>query len=149
MPRGCVNRIRLWPLKRDDHSGVLIGSAGTRLSNWPAHMLANYVSARIDRWTAHGERSIARVQGQVVGSCYNYFYFIMPLVTEDNKDLGMNNYILKKSIFRHWCRSVCPRQRIPSFFRDGVRCWSRGWVVLIKPLISCTSCPNDSAAYAA
>ncbi len=24
VPRGCVNRLRLWPLRRDDHSGVLI-----------------------------------------------------------------------------------------------------------------------------
>ncbi len=36
MPRGCVNRIRLWPLKRNDHSGVLIGTGGTRRSDWPA-----------------------------------------------------------------------------------------------------------------
>ncbi len=28
MKRGCVNRIRLWPLRRDNHSGVLIGEAG-------------------------------------------------------------------------------------------------------------------------
>ncbi len=25
VPRGCVNKIYLWPLRRDDHSGVLIG----------------------------------------------------------------------------------------------------------------------------
>ncbi len=30
MPLDCVNRIRLWPLRRDDHSGVLIGTGGTR-----------------------------------------------------------------------------------------------------------------------
>ncbi len=49
MPRGCVNRIRLWPLRRDDHSGVLSGAGGTWRSDWPAHVLANDVSARIDR----------------------------------------------------------------------------------------------------
>ncbi len=45
---GGVNRIRLWPLKRDDHSGVLIGAGGTRRSDWPAGVLANDVSTRID-----------------------------------------------------------------------------------------------------
>ncbi len=30
VPRGCVYRIRLWLLKRDDHSGVLVGAGGTR-----------------------------------------------------------------------------------------------------------------------
>ncbi len=49
MPRGCVNRIRLWSLRRDDHSGVLIGAGGTRRSYWPAGVLANDVSTRIDR----------------------------------------------------------------------------------------------------
>ncbi len=34
--RGCVNRIRLWPLRRDDHSGVLIGAGGRRRPDWPA-----------------------------------------------------------------------------------------------------------------
>ncbi len=49
VPRGCVNRIRLWPLRLDDHSGVLISAGGTRRSDWPARMLANDVSWRIDR----------------------------------------------------------------------------------------------------
>ncbi len=48
VPRGCVNRIRLWPLRRDDHSGVLIGAGGERRSDWPPHVLANDVSTRID-----------------------------------------------------------------------------------------------------
>ncbi len=39
--RDCVNRIRLWPLRRDDHSGVLIGASGQRRSDWPARLLAN------------------------------------------------------------------------------------------------------------
>ncbi len=47
--RGCVNRIRLLPLRRDDHSGVLIGVGETRRSDWPARVLANDVSTRIDR----------------------------------------------------------------------------------------------------
>ncbi len=46
---GGVNRIRLRPLRRDDHSGVVIGAGGTRRSDWPARVLANDVSARIDR----------------------------------------------------------------------------------------------------
>ncbi len=49
VPRDCVNRIRLWPLRRDDHSGVLIGAGGRRRSDWPARVLANVVSTRIDR----------------------------------------------------------------------------------------------------
>ncbi len=44
MPRGCVNRIRLLPLRRDDHSGVLIGAGGEQRSDWPARVLANDVS---------------------------------------------------------------------------------------------------------
>ncbi len=49
MPCGCVNRIRFWPLRRDDHSGVLIGASGERRSDWPAHVLANDVSTGSDR----------------------------------------------------------------------------------------------------
>ncbi len=49
VPSGCVNRIRLWPLRRDDHSGVLIGAGGTRCSDWPARALANDGSTGIDR----------------------------------------------------------------------------------------------------
>ncbi len=59
-----VPRIRLWPLWCDGRSGVLIGAGGTRRSDWPARVLANDVSARIDRWPACEERSIAREQGQ-------------------------------------------------------------------------------------
>ncbi len=47
--RGCVNRIRLWPLRRDDHSGVLIGAGGRQRSDWLARALANDVSTIIDR----------------------------------------------------------------------------------------------------
>ncbi len=49
VPRGYINRIRLCPLRRDDHSGILIGAGGTRRSDWPARVLANDVSTRIDR----------------------------------------------------------------------------------------------------
>ncbi len=49
VPRGCANRIRLWPLRCDDHSDVLIGEGRTRRSNWPARVWANDVSRRIDR----------------------------------------------------------------------------------------------------
>ncbi len=38
-----------WPLRRDYHSGVLIGEGGRRRSDWPARVLANDVSTRIDR----------------------------------------------------------------------------------------------------
>ncbi len=61
MPRDCVRKIRLWQLRRDDHSGVLIGAGGTRRSDWPARVLADGVSTRIDRKSACEERSIARV----------------------------------------------------------------------------------------
>ncbi len=48
--RGGVRiRIRLWPLRRDDHSGVLIGADGAGRSDWSARVLANDVSTRIDR----------------------------------------------------------------------------------------------------
>ncbi len=43
------NRIYLWPLRRDDHSGVLIGAGGTRRSDWAARVLANDLSTKIDR----------------------------------------------------------------------------------------------------
>ncbi len=46
---GCVNRTLLWLLRRDDHSGVLIGTGGTRRPDWPVRVLANDVSTRIDR----------------------------------------------------------------------------------------------------
>ncbi len=65
VPRGCVNRVHLWPLRCDDLSGVLIGAGGARRSDWPARVLAYDVSMRIDRQPAREERSIARVQGQV------------------------------------------------------------------------------------
>ncbi len=68
MPRGYVYRIHFWPLRRDYHSGVLIGAGGTRRSDWPARVLANDVSARIDRQLAREERSIARVKTQVAAT---------------------------------------------------------------------------------
>ncbi len=49
VPRGCVNRICLWALRRDYHSGVLIGAGERRRSDWSARVLANDVSTRIDR----------------------------------------------------------------------------------------------------
>ncbi len=63
--RGCVNRICLWPLRRDDHSGILIGAGCDRCSDRPAHVLANDVSTIIDQQPAREERSIARVKAQV------------------------------------------------------------------------------------
>ncbi len=44
-----VNRNRSWPLRRDDHSGVVIGTSGTLRSDWPAQVLTNDLSTRIDR----------------------------------------------------------------------------------------------------
>ncbi len=38
VPRGCVNRICLWPFRHDDHSDVVIGAGGMRRSDWPARM---------------------------------------------------------------------------------------------------------------
>ncbi len=46
--RPCV-RIRLWPLTRDYHSGVLIDAGGRWRSDWSVRVLANDVSTRIDR----------------------------------------------------------------------------------------------------
>ncbi len=42
---GCSNRNRLWPLRRDDGSGVLIGAGGTLHSDWPVRLRASDVSA--------------------------------------------------------------------------------------------------------
>ncbi len=66
--------MRLLPIRRDDHSGVLIGASGTRRSDWPVRALANdvMVSTIIDRMPAHEERSIARVQEQVAANCYSF-----------------------------------------------------------------------------
>ncbi len=52
VPRSCVSSIRLWPLRRDYHSGVLMGAGGTQHSDWPARVLANDISTRIDRQPA-------------------------------------------------------------------------------------------------
>ncbi len=49
VPRGYVPRIRLWPLRRDYHSGIPIGAVGRLRSDWPARVLANDVSRKIDR----------------------------------------------------------------------------------------------------
>ncbi len=48
VPGDCVNRIHLWPLRRDDHSGVLIGAGGRRRSGWPARVYSDDVSMSID-----------------------------------------------------------------------------------------------------
>ncbi len=49
MLRGRGNKIGFWPLRRDDHSDVLIGAGGRRRSYLPARVLANDVSTRFDR----------------------------------------------------------------------------------------------------
>ncbi len=33
-----VNRIRLWPPRRDDHSGILVGARGMQRSDWPVRV---------------------------------------------------------------------------------------------------------------
>ncbi len=38
---GCANRSRLWPPRRDDSSGTLIGAGGTRRCDWPESALAD------------------------------------------------------------------------------------------------------------
>ncbi len=48
--------ICLWPLRRDYRSGVLIGTGGERRSDWPARVLANDVSTRIDSPRAKSNR---------------------------------------------------------------------------------------------
>ncbi len=68
MPRGCVNRLRLWPLRRDYQSGVIIDAGGRRRSDWLARVLANDESTRIDRYPAREEQSIARVYAQVAAT---------------------------------------------------------------------------------
>ncbi len=71
-PRGCVSRIHLWPFGRDDRSGVLIGAGGERRSDWPAYMLSNDISTRLDREPAREDRSRARVHA----SCYTLKKYI-------------------------------------------------------------------------
>ncbi len=51
-----MNGIRLWPLRRDERSGALIGAGVTWRSDGPARVLAYNVNTRIDR------------QGQKLGS---------------------------------------------------------------------------------
>ncbi len=46
VPRGCVYRIRVWLLRRDHHSGVLIGAGGERRSDWPAQSKDTKLSPR-------------------------------------------------------------------------------------------------------
>ncbi len=47
--RGCVNRIRIWPPRRDYHSGALIGAGGARRSDWLERVKAVDFRARGDR----------------------------------------------------------------------------------------------------
>ncbi len=54
--RGCVNRIRLWPLRRDEHSGVLIGAAETWRFDWPARVWSNDISMKIDQLHAYRDK---------------------------------------------------------------------------------------------
>ncbi len=44
----CIG-FAFWPLGRDYHSGILIGAGGRRRPDWPARVLANDVSRKIDR----------------------------------------------------------------------------------------------------
>ncbi len=88
--RGCVQRIHLWPLRRDDYSSVLIGAGGTQHSDWSAHVYADGVSTRIDRYPACDEQSIACVQGLAVVSCYK---FLLISLEKNNADL---NYEIHK-----------------------------------------------------
>ncbi len=67
---GCVNSIRLWPLRRDDHSGVLIGAGVMRRSDWSARVLTNDVITRINRQVERDERSIRCGQRQMATSFY-------------------------------------------------------------------------------
>ncbi len=60
MPRGCVNRIRLGPPGRNNHSGILIGAGGTRRSDWSGRVLANDVNTRFDRKTAREEQNVKK-----------------------------------------------------------------------------------------
>ncbi len=50
VPRCRVNRIRPWPLRRDDHTAVLIGAGGRQRSDWQTRVLANDESTIIDRY---------------------------------------------------------------------------------------------------
>ncbi len=47
--RRYVSRTRLWPIRRDDSSRVLIRAGGTRRSDWPERVSALDVRARSDR----------------------------------------------------------------------------------------------------
>ncbi len=47
--RRRVIRIRFWPPRRGERSGVLIGAGGIRRSDWPERVLAVGVNAKSDR----------------------------------------------------------------------------------------------------
>ncbi len=80
VPRGYVNRIRLWPLRRDDHSGVLIGAGGERRSDWPARVLTNGVFTRIDRYYSKQNTSLNKdcaLSNDLDNSCHKReLYFV-------------------------------------------------------------------------
>ncbi len=35
VPHGCVNRICIWPPKREERSSVVTGAGGMQRSDWP------------------------------------------------------------------------------------------------------------------
>ncbi len=51
-----MNRIRIWPSRRDDHSGGLIGTGGTRRSDSPRRACEERSIARVFR------KATARIQ---------------------------------------------------------------------------------------
>ncbi len=156
VPRDCVNRIRLGPLWRDDHSGVLIGEGMTRRSDCPARVLANGVSTRIDRFPTHEERSIARVHGQVAASCYT----IIAICCSTSKSFRLrykypnqlHNFILRH--LRWWlsflplmyvsCRMRVARKEISLYFKFVffLRKSDRKATRKITWLWVYTNCPN-------
>ncbi len=76
-----VNRIRLWPPRRDDNSGVLIDAGGRRRSDWPVRVF---------------ERSMARVQGQVAPSGSRYTVHHKRLAEVRTQDLAIGNPMLSR-----------------------------------------------------
>ncbi len=71
-----MNRIRFWPLRRDDQSCVLIGAGGTLRSVWPARVLAYDVSTSIDRLHAwRNKQAWGMNLGPIVMGCIFDFHF--------------------------------------------------------------------------
>ncbi len=88
-----MTRIRLWPLRRDYHSGVLIGAGGRRRSDWSAREMANTGK--------HENRSIALARRAIdctrVGASGSY-----STIVEAAALLGWSDALFVRNVENRW-----------------------------------------------